>query len=415
MDKDEKILVDAQKNIKRAIENLGLEYKYYELLKEPKRVIEINIPVVMDDGYLKVFKGYRSLHTDVLGPGKGGIRFSEDVSLNETKALSLWMTFKAGVFDLPYGGGKGGVKVDPKTLSKNELERLARGYVAGIYKYLGEDIDIPAPDIGTNPEIMGFMLDEYNKLTGNMTKGVFTGKPLILGGSEGRLDATGYGVSLIIKELVEKFDLRLEDAKIGLQGFGNVGASSFSHLADLGAKVVSLATSKTVLYNEKGLDYEDLVEYKKDKGSLLGYPQAQEISQEDFWTKDYDILIPAAIANVIDEARARDLKCKIVCEAANGPTTREAEEILEARGIQVVPDILTNGGGVLVSYFEWVQNRRGEVWDLEEVLEKQRRQTKKSFNNIWSMKEKYGVTMREAAYMFSVDKVVRGLKARTGY
>lgn len=413
-------LESAQKQVKIACDKLGLESSVYELLKEPQRVIEISIPVRMDDGTVRVFKGYRSIHSDAIGPGKGGVRFHPRVNVDEVKALSIWMTFKCCVTGIPYGGAKGGIIVDPSELSQGELERLSRGYIQGLHKYLGEKIDIPAPDVNTNGQIMAWMVDEYIKLTGRNDVGVITGKPVEWGGSKGRNEATGFGVSVITREFAKKNNIDIKDATVAIQGFGNVGSFTVKNVQGQGAKIVALAEwTKEVgtyaLYNEDGLDYEDLAKYMREHKSLVNYPNAKNITLDQFWELDVDVLIPAALENAITESVAEKINAKIICEAANGPVTPDADVVLEKRGIPVTPDILTNSGGVTVSYFEWVQNLYGYYWSEEEVVEKQEIAMIEAFNDIWKIKEEHNVTMRQATYMHSVKKVADVMKLRGWY
>ncbi|NLY21222.1 MAG: Glu/Leu/Phe/Val dehydrogenase [Tissierellia bacterium] len=413
-------LVSAQLQIKTACTALGLEDNVYQILKENERTIEISIPVKMDDGSIQVFKGYRSVHNSAIGPGKGGLRFHPAVHIDEVKALAIWMTFKGCVTGIPYGGAKGGVAVDPNTLSQNELEQLARGYIRGVHKYLGEKVDIPAPDVGTSPQVMAWMVDEYIKLTGKHEIGVITGKPVTWGGSEGRNEATGFGVAVIVREFARKYGLELEGAKVAIQGFGNVGSYTVKNIQAHGGIVVAMGEwdSKNgtyAIYKEDGLDFEEMMEYRSANGTLYGFPGAVSTPLENFWEYDVDILIPAALENAITEKEAEVIKAKIICEAANGPVTPEADIVLKRRGISVSPDILTNSGGVTVSYFEWVQNLYGYYWGEEEVVEKQEVEMVKAFNNIWAIREEHDVTMREASYMFSVKKVADVMKLRGWY
>ncbi len=414
-------LENAQRQVRAACEALDMPPAVYELLKEPLRVIELSIPVKMDDGSIKVFKGYRSMHNDAVGPGKGGIRFHPSVNLEEVKALSIWMTFKCCVTGIPYGGGKGGICVDPSQLSQGELERLSRGYIQGLHKYLGEKIDVPAPDVNTNAQIMSWMVDEFIKLKGGeQALGVITGKPVQWGGSKGRNEATGLGVSVIAREAAKKIGLDITKAKVAIQGFGNVGSFTVKHVQKQGATIVALAewdkeVGTYALYNEEGLDYEDLAAFKAEHKSIVNYPKAERITLDDFWGLDVDILIPAALENAITEREAEMIKAKLICEAANGPTTPQADEIINEKGITLTPDILTNAGGVTVSYFEWVQNLYGYYWSEEEVVEKEEIAMVEAFNNIWSIVEEYKVPARKAAYMFSVKKVADTMKLRGWY
>lgn len=413
-------LESAQSQVKKACDALKLGQDVYELLKEPKRMIEISIPVRMDDGTMKTFKGYRALHNDAIGPGKGGIRFHPGVNPDEVKALSVWMTFKCGVMGVPYGGGKGGITVDPLTLSKGELERLSRGYIQGLHKYLGEKIDVPAPDVGSNGQVMAWMVDEYSKLTGQNNLGVLTGKPVEWGGSQGRNEATGFGVSVIAREAARELGMDMTKTNVAIQGFGNVGRFTVKNVERQGANIVAIAewapsVGTYAIYNENGLDFQDMAEYMDQNKNLVDYPKAKKISLDEFWELDVDMIIPAALENAITEKQAKVIKAKLVCEAANGPITPEADAILNERGIVVTPDILTNAGGVTVSYFEWVQNLYGYYWSEKEVEEKQEVEMVNAFNDIWKLKDEYNVTVREAAYMISVKKVADVMKLRGWY
>ncbi|HEK8960444.1 TPA: NAD-specific glutamate dehydrogenase [Clostridioides difficile] len=418
--KDVNVFEMAQSQVKNACDKLGMEPAVYELLKEPMRVIEVSIPVKMDDGSIKTFKGFRSQHNDAVGPTKGGIRFHQNVSRDEVKALSIWMTFKCSVTGIPYGGGKGGIIVDPSTLSQGELERLSRGYIDGIYKLIGEKVDVPAPDVNTNGQIMSWMVDEYNKLTGQSSIGVITGKPVEFGGSLGRTAATGFGVAVTAREAAAKLGIDMKKAKIAVQGIGNVGSYTVLNCEKLGGTVVAMAEwckseGSYAIYNENGLDGQAMLDYMKEHGNLLNFPGAKRISLEEFWASDVDIVIPAALENSITKEVAESIKAKLVCEAANGPTTPEADEVFAERGIVLTPDILTNAGGVTVSYFEWVQNLYGYYWSEEEVEQKEEIAMVKAFESIWKIKEEYNVTMREAAYMHSIKKVAEAMQLRGWY
>ena len=414
-------LIRAQAQVKTACDKLQLAPEVYELLKEPKRCIEITIPVRMDDGTLRMFKGWRSAHCDAVGPAKGGIRFNPGVHVDEVKALSIWMTFKCSITGIPYGGGKGGVICDPLTMSDNELEQLSRGYVRGLYKYLGEKIDVPAPDVGTNGKIMSWMTDEYCRLTGDqLSLGTFTGKPVAFAGSLGRDDATGYGISVVTREACKKLGIDLAKAKVAVQGFGNVGSWTVENSERLGGTVIAVSewdpTHGTyVVYNENGLKYADLLAEKEKNRTLYDLPGAKNITMEEFWALDVDVLIPAALENSITEDVANVIKTKLIVEAGNGPTTTEGEKILTAKGVTIVPDILSNAGGVTVSYFEWVQNLYGYYWSNEEVAEKEEIAMVNAFNALWAIKEEYNVTFREAAYMHSIKKIAEVMKLRGWY
>ncbi len=412
---------NAQKMLKEACDKLGTEAAVYEILSEPLRIIEVSIPVKMDDGSVKVFKGFRSQHNDAVGPTKGGIRFDLGVTRDEVKALSLWMTFKCSVVGIPYGGGKGGIIVDPKTLSEGELERLSRGYIDGIYKLIGEKVDVPAPDVNTNGQIMAWMTDEYNKLVGHSAIGTFTGKPLEFGGSKGRTAATGFGVAVTVREALKKLDININKASIAIQAYGNVGSFTGTILENMGAKVLAVAEysreeNRTyAIYNENGLNATSLDEYNRINHSLLGFPGGKEISMEDFWALKVDVLVPAARENQITLDNVNSINARIIAEAANGPITPDADKILNEKGILVTPDILTNAGGVTVSYFEWVQNLYGYYWSEKEVEEKEEIAMINAFNDIWKIKEEYNVSMRNAAYMHSVKRVAAPMKLRGWY
>lgn len=406
-------LLAAQQRVKSACDKLGLDNQVYEILKNPQRILEVQIPVKMDDGSVRVFTGYRAQHNTALGPSKGGIRFHPMVSRDEVCALSIWMTFKCAVTGLPYGGGKGGIIVDPKTLSAGELERLSRGYVDAIYPILGEKKDVPAPDVNTNGQIMAWMIDEYIKLSGDCSFGTFTGKPVELNGSLGRTKATGLGISIVIAQALKSQGKDIRGAKIAIQGFGNVGSFTAKCSHDMGGKIVAIAEWNTILFNENGLDIDAMMQYKdKNKGSIKDFPGAKEISAEDFWGLDVDVLSPCAMENTINKDTAPLIKTKLVVEGANGPTTLEGEEILKSNGVMVVPDILANAGGVTVSYFEWVQNRYGYYWTEKEVEDREQQAMIKAFDAIYAIKNEYNVTMREAAYMYSIKRVTAAMKLR---
>ena len=410
----------AQAQVTHDCDKLGMEANVYELLKEPRRVIEVNIPVKMDDGSIKVFKGFRSQHNDAIGPTKGGVRFHPNVSLEEVKALSIWMTFKCSTTGIPYGGGKGGIIVDPQELSQGELERLARGYIDGIHKLIGEKVDVPAPDVGTNGQVMSWMVDEYNRLAGVSSIGVITGKPVEFGGSLGRNEATGFGVAVTVREAAKKLGIDMHKAKVAVQGFGNVGAFTVKNIQGQGASIVAMAewckeAGPYAIYKEDGLDFQEMWDYRAEKGNLLDFPGSKAISMDEFWACQVDIVVPAALENAIDENVAEKIQAKLVCEAANGPTTPEGDEVLNRRGIVLTPDILTNAGGVTVSYFEWVQNLYGYYWTEEEVAEKEEIAMVQAFEALWAIKEEFNVTLRESAYMNSVKKVAKAMKLRGWY
>ncbi|HDG61582.1 MAG TPA: Glu/Leu/Phe/Val dehydrogenase, partial [Thermotoga sp.] len=342
--------------LERASKVLKLKGDIVEMLKHPERVIEVSIPVKMDDGSIKVFTGWRSQHNTALGPTKGGIRYHWNVTKEEVMALSAWMTFKNAVMNLPYGGGKGGIRVNPKEMSEGEVERLSRTYIQRIYKYIGPEEDIPAPDVYTNPQIMAWMMDEYSKLVGKFSPGVITGKPLIVGGSKGRKTATARGGFFVLREALKVRGERFEDMKAAIQGFGNAGSNAAIYLYEAGVKVVAVSDSKGGIFKEDGLPIPDVVKHKKETRSVIDFPGARNITNEELLELNVDILVPAALEDVITEENAPRVKARYILELANGPTTPEADEILTSKGVMILPDILANAGGVTVSYFEWVQN-----------------------------------------------------------
>lgn len=403
----------AQRQVKNACDKLGADPAVYEILKNPMRVIEVSFPVKMDDGTVKSFTGYRSQHNNACGPYKGGLRFHPNVTLDEVKALSTWMTFKCSVTGIPYGGGKGGIAIDPKDYSEAELERISRGFAAAIAPFIGEKVDIPAPDVNTNGKIMSWMVDEYAKVTGEYAPGVFTGKPVEFGGSLARTEATGYGVALMAKAAVEKCGIDFKGAKVAIQGFGNVGSYTALYAHRLGAKVVCISDINVTVYDENGLDIEKMFVDPVKPLANNGY--GKEISKEEFWKLDVDALIPCALENQITSANAADIKAKVVCEGANGPTTPEADEILAKNGVLLVPDILANSGGVTVSYFEWVQNLQRFSWTFEDVQQKQEAMMYKAFDDIWNIMKEFNVDMRTAAYMMSIKRIQVAMKYRGWY
>ena len=404
--------ITAQRQLKAACDMLGTDEKVYEILKNPQRVVEVAIPVKMDDGSIKTFVGYRSQHNNAVGPYKGGIRFHPGVNMDEVKALSTWMTFKCGVVGVPYGGGKGGVIVDHTTLSEGEYERLSRGYSRAIAPVIGEKVDIPAPDVGTNGQVMAWMTDEYEKATGVFAPGVYTGKPVEFYGSLGRTEATGFGVAIMARDAAKKIGLPLEGASVAVQGFGNVGSFAALYISQMGAKVVAVSDSSCSLVCESGFHVKSLMEHVKNNGKLAGYEGGHEEDRDALLTMDVDILMPCALENVITEENAHDIKAKIISEGANGPTTIEADEILDSKGVVVVADILANAGGVTVSYFEWIQNLTRDTWTFDQVQKKQEELMVNAFNEIWDLKVEKDTNIRNAAYMMSIRRIEVALKLR---
>lgn len=395
------LFLSTQTIIKEALRKLGYPGDMYELMKEPQRMLTVRIPVKMDNGSVKVFTGYRSQHNDAVGPTKGGVRFHPEVNEEEVKALSIWMTLKCGIANLPYGGGKGGIICDPRTMSFGELERLSRGYVRAISQIVGPTKDIPAPDVYTNSQIMAWMMDEYSRLREFDSPGFITGKPLVLGGSQGRETATAQGVTICIEEAVKKKGIKLQNARIIIQGFGNAGSFLAKFMHDAGAKVIGISDAHGGLYNPDGLDIPYLLD-KRDSFGMVTNLFTDVITNEELLEKDCDILVPAAIANQITAKNAYNIQASIVVEAANGPTTIDATKILNERGVLLVPDILASAGGVTVSYFEWVQNNQGYYWPEEEVAEKLRNVMVNSFETIYQTAATHKVDMRLAADRKSV-------------
>ncbi|MHA1849211.1 MAG: Glu/Leu/Phe/Val family dehydrogenase [Promethearchaeota archaeon] len=405
-------LDNAIKQLRIACDMLGLDDNFFKVLSKPQRVIIVNCSVRMDDGHLEIFEGLRILHSNVRGPGKGGIRFSPRVDIDEVSALAMWMTWKTAVVDIPLGGAKGGVKVDPKKLSLSEKEKLTRKFTSSIIDVIGPDIDIPAPDVNTDSQTMAWMMDTYSMGVGKTLPGVVTGKPIEIGGSFGRESATGRGLAYVLKEFADKKGLNMADLKIAIQGIGNVGRWAARILSEFGAKIIAISDSKTGIYNEDGLDIEDIINYKQENKSLSGYNGGKEITNEELLELKCDFLVPAAIENQITKKNASKLKCKFIVEGANGPTTIEADKILEERGIEVLPDILANAGGVIVSYFEWVQNLNLRRWSLEQVNKELHEIVINAFENVYQTKQQNNVSYRLAAYMIAVDRVAKALKYR---
>ncbi|MED4729294.1 Glu/Leu/Phe/Val dehydrogenase [Aneurinibacillus migulanus] len=402
----------AQTQIENAAKILGLDRGIIDILKKPMRVLSVNFPVKMDDGSIRVFEGFRSQHNDAIGPTKGGIRFHPDVTMDEVKALSMWMSFKCGVVSLPYGGGKGGVICDPHEFSKGELERISRGFMESIADFIGPEKDIPAPDVYTNPQIMGWMMDTYSRITRAFNPGVITGKPLIIGGSKGRNEATARGCVYTIEEALKEAGKQMKGATVAIQGFGNAGRIAAELLAAQGCKIVAVSDSKGALYQPQGLDLT-VVTQLKDSSTIMNYDARYHLQQaEEILELDVDILVPAALENVITLKNAEKVKARIVAEAANGPTTPEADKILFQKGILVIPDILANAGGVTVSYFEWVQNLMNYYWSEEEVNHKLRDVMVHSYNEVSSLAKQYDVDFRTSAYMISLKRIAEAMQAR---
>ncbi|MBR3215096.1 MAG: Glu/Leu/Phe/Val dehydrogenase [Exiguobacterium sp.] len=409
--KRKNILESTQEVIHEALDKLGYPDEMYELLKEPLRMLTVRIPVRMDDGSTKIFTGYRAQHNDAVGPTKGGIRFHPSVTEVEVKALSVWMSLKAGIVDLPYGGGKGGIVCDPREMSFREIERLSRGYVRAISQIVGPTKDIPAPDVFTNSQIMAWMMDEYSRIDEFNSPGFITGKPLVLGGSHGRETATAKGVAIMIREAALRRGIELKGARVVVQGFGNAGSFLSKFMYDAGAKVIAVSDAYGAIHDENGLDIPYLLD-RRDSFGTISTLFKNTISNKEMLEIDCDILVPAAIENQITEDNADAIKASIVVEAANGPTTNEATKILTERGILLVPDVLASSGGVTVSYFEWVQNNQGYYWTEEEVEEKLEKVLVHSFNTVYNTSSARKVDMRLAAYMVGVRKMAEASRFR---
>ncbi|WP_420856107.1 Glu/Leu/Phe/Val family dehydrogenase [Virgibacillus halotolerans] len=405
------VLASTRTVVKTALEKLGYPDEVFELLKEPLRMLTVRIPVRMDDGSIKVFTGYRAQHNDAVGPTKGGVRFHPDVTEKEVKALSIWMSLKAGIVDLPYGGGKGGIICDPREMSFRELEGLSRGYVRAISQIVGPTKDIPAPDVFTNSQIMAWMMDEYSRIDEFNSPGFITGKPIALGGSHGRESATAKGVTICINEAAKKRGLDMKGARVVVQGFGNAGSFLSKFLYDAGAKVVGISDAYGALHDPEGLDIDYLLDRRDSFGTVTKLFN-NTISNQELFELDCDIIVPAAVENQITAANAHKIKADIVVEAANGPTTMEATKILTERGILLVPDVMASAGGVTVSYFEWVQNNQGYYWSEEEVDKKLHEIMIKSFNAIYNTAQTRRVDMRLAAYMIGVRKMAEASRFR---
>ena len=406
----------ARKQVKTACDRLNADPTVYEILKNPQRALEVSFPVKLDNGTVKTFTGYRSQHNNAVGPYKGGVRFHPNVNLDEVKALSIWMTIKCCVAGIPYGGGKGGITLDPRDYSEAELERISRAYSEAISPLIGEKIDIPAPDVNTNGKIMSWMVDAYENIVKKSAPGVFTGKPVEFGGSLARTEATGYGVNFAAVQALEKLGKDVKGATYAIQGFGNVGYHTGYYAHQSGAKVVAVSTVDVAIYNENGLDMEALFKEFQEKGFITneaGY--GKEISNAELLALDVDVLAPCALENQLTSENAGKVRAKIVVEGANGPTTPEADAILRQNGVLVVPDILANCGGVVVSYFEWVQNLQGYYWEFDEVQEKETVVLRRAFRDIWNLAQEYDVDLRTASYMMSIRRVEKAMKLRGWY
>lgn len=398
-----------------AAERLKLEPGLAEFLRNPRKIVTVNLPVHMDDGSLKLFVGHRVQHSIILGPSKGGIRYHPDVTLDEVKALAAWMTWKCAVAGIPFGGAKGGVVCDPSKLSLGELERLTRRYTADLIDVFGPDSDVPAPDVNTDQQVMAWIMDTYSMHARHTVRSVVTGKPISLGGSLGRREATGRGVVITTKLAAKHLGMHLNKPRVVVQGFGNVGSIAAEIFYAEGAQIIGVSDVNGGIYNPKGLNLPALLKYFEHKKTVKGFPQAKPISNPDLLELESDILVPAALENQITAANAAHIRTKIIAEGANGPTTPEADKILERKGILVIPDILCNAGGVVVSYFEWVQDRAGFFWPEEEVNSRLEEILTRSFGEVLEMSEKHRVSMRVAAFILAIKRVADAAKVRGIY
>lgn len=398
-----------------AAELLELEPGVYEYLKTPAKQVTVSIPIQMDNGQVEIFEGHRVIHNDILGPSKGGIRYAPDVNIDEVKALAAWMTWKCALLNVPFGGAKGGVKCDPTKLTTVELEKITRRYTANMMDVFGDDKDIPAPDMNTNEQTMAWIMDTYSMHMRKTVSGVVTGKPLLIGGSLGRREATGRGVMIVTLGAMEKIGLKPKDTSVIVQGFGNVGSISAQLLREQGCKIVGISDVTGGYYNKRGIDVDKAIEFMKQNRTLTGFTGGEKVTQGEFLELECDVLVPAAKEDQITSKNAGKIKAKIIAEGANGPTMAKADPILNDRGIIVTPDILTNAGGVTVSYFEWVQNRVGYYWSLDRVNRRLERMMKSAFDGVYDTSKKYNVSLRIAAYINAIDKVAKTLKIRGIY
>ena len=401
--------------VERVLPYLGELESWADTLIRPKRALIVDIPLEMEDGTVRHFEGYRVQHNLSRGPGKGGVRYHPDVTLDEVMALSAWMTIKCAALNLPFGGAKGGIRVDPGELSKKELERLTRRYTSEIGLIIGPQQDIPAPDVGTNAQVMAWMMDTYSMNVGSTTTGVVTGKPIHLGGSLGRVKATGRGVFVTGMAAAKHINLDITGARIGVQGFGNVGSVAAQLFASEGAKVISGQDHSATLYDASGIDIDALIAWQTENGKIKGFPGAADVSPDAFWRYDYAIVIPAALEGQITAQRAEGLSCRLVLEGANGPTVPQADDILRERGIIVLPDVICNAGGVTVSYFEWVQDFSSFYWSEDEIYQKLDKIILNAFDDVWNKSQQLKISLRTAAYAIACERILTARKERGIY
>ena len=408
-------LVSAQARFDEAAARLGIDEGLQKVLRTPSREVIVHIPVQLDDGRLEVFTGYRVQHSIARGPAKGGIRYGPDVNLDEVRALASWMTWKCAVTNVPFGGAKGGICCDPNLLSPSELEKITRRYTAELIDFIGPEIDVPAPDVNTNEQTMAWIMDTYSMHSRHTQTAVVTGKPIDLGGSRGRMEATGRGCMVVTEQALRRLGLERSATRVVVQGFGNVGGMAAKLMARAGFKIISIVEYDGAVYNAKGLDISALIKHRRHTGSILDFPGAENIDREEAMFMETDVLMPAAKEDVITSRNAHRLRCKILCEGANGPTTHYADPILAEKGIFIIPDILANAGGVTVSYFEWVQDRQGYFWNEQLVNDRMEEIMINSFHDVVAYAEKHGVHNRTAAYMLALDRVAFAIKLRGIY
>lgn len=406
----------AQEQLYRVAEIMHLDNDMREYLMMPRRELIVHFPVVMDDGNIRMFSGFRVHHNTALGPTKGGIRYHPDVTLDESRALAMWMTWKCALMNLPYGGAKGGVVVDPKELSEKELQAMTRRYTTEISLFIGPEMDIPAPDVGTNAQVMAWVMDTYSMHRGYSVPAVTTGKPLAVGGSAGREYATGLGITYVTRSLLrQRLGIRLEDTKVAIQGFGNVGSWTARTMHERGAKVVAVSDVNGAVYDERGLDPRHLKRYEEETGMVVGYPGAESLTNEELLELDVDVLVPAALEGQITKENADKIRAKVIAEGANGPTTPEADRILEEKGIMIIPDILCNAGGVVVSYFEWVQDLQAFSWDESEIRHQMKRKLLDNLDDVLATTLQTDYDLRTAAYTIAIQRIVNAVKYRGIY
>jgi glutamate dehydrogenase (NAD(P)+) len=406
---------DVLEQLDRAADVLHPDADALAPLRHPKRQVIVSVPVLMDDGHLRVFEGYRVMYDNSRGPGKGGIRYHPDVNLDDCKALAAWMAWKCAIVDIPFGGAKGGVACDPSKMSEGELERVTRRYISEIFDLIGPTVDIPAPDVGTSPRVMAWVMDTFSMKKGYVEPGVVTGKPIPLGGSTGRLEATGRGLLFITRETLKRVGRDLPDSTVAIQGFGNVGSNAARLLHAAGSRIVAISDVSGAIYDPNGLDVPRLLAYYRETGQVRDFPGTRLLDNQELLRLSVDVLLPAAMEGQITADNASEIHARIIVEGANGPTTPEADEILMQRGVLVVPDILANAGGVVVSYFEWVQDRYGYFWKEAEVIERLEEKMVAAFDAVWNTRERFEVDARTAAYILAVDRIIEARRLRGLY